>query len=230
MIEDQILFWMKKNTAEKNNKYTSRKLPIITISREFGAHGAALATKLGEELGFKVWDRDLLVIISEQLGTSADYIKGLDEARRGMLEDTIFGFMHQRETNLNYLIYLVRAVRTLERIGNNVIVGRGANYICRDQKSFHIRVVCPLKTRIYRYAKKEHLSIDEATEIVLTKDMERSNFVKHNFNRNAADAFDYDLTLNSETYTIEEMAKLATRAYELKTGVMIQQDTQAIVA
>ncbi len=224
MIEEQILFWMKKNTAAKNTTYTRRKLPIITVSREFGANGAALATKLGDRLSFKLWDRDLLVIISEKLGSSEDFIKSLDEARRGFLEDTIFSFMHQRETNLNYLIYLVRAVRALERYGNNIIVGRGANYICQNPDSFHIRVVCPLKKRIIRIAGKQGISIDEATQTVLKKDLERANFVKHNFNRDVANPNDYDLVINSGSFSLEEMAELSIKAYEAKTGLQLNRN------
>lgn len=137
--------------------------------------------------------------------------------------------MHQRETNLNYLIYLVRAVRALERYGNNIIVGRGASYICQNPASFHIRVVCPLKIRISRYAQKENTSIDEATDMVLKKDMEQTNFIKYNFNRNIADPNDYDLVLNSESFILEEMAKIVMNAYETKTGLLVNKRTEMAV-
>lgn len=217
MIEEQIHFWTRKNSTEKSFTYVGKKLPLITVSREFGARGAALASKLETRLGFKVWDKDLLEIISEKIGSSKEFIKSLDEARRGLLEDSIFGFMRQRETNLNFLLYLVKTVRTLERLGNNIIVGRGANYICQNPASFHVRIVCPLKTRIELYARRENLPKDDATELILMKDAERANFIKYNFNKDVTNSSDYDLVINSATYTLDEMADLVIASYELKT-------------
>ena len=63
MIEEQVQFWALKNSGASLNAGHD-KLPVITISREFGAKGAALAEMLGERLGFKVWDKELLDIIS----------------------------------------------------------------------------------------------------------------------------------------------------------------------
>ena len=101
------------------------------------------------------------------------------------------------------------------------MVGRGANYICENDSSFHIRVVCPLKNRIQTYAKKEGLPNGVAGEIVMAKDEERKSFVQYNFKRNVDHPGDYDLILNSNTYSIEQMVEMVIHAYELKTGVKL---------
>lgn len=221
MIEQQIQFWMRKESPGKEILSSKKKLPVITISREFGAKGAAFAAELGTRLGFKVWDKDLLALISENIGSKKEFIKSLDESRRSLLEDTIFGFINHRETNLSYLIFLVKAVRALEKFGNNIIVGRGANYICQNQNSFHIRVVCPFKTRVRNYARDHQIPRNEASDIIMKKDAERESFTKYNFNRDISNASDYDLTINSETYTMDEMAEIVMCAYELKTGFKV---------
>lgn len=216
MIEDQVQFWMHKNLADQHISFPAKKNPVITISREFGAKGAALAQELSNETGFKVWDEALFRLISDEIGGNEEFVKSLDESRRGLLEDTIFGFMNKRSTNLNYLIILVRAVRTLERFGNNIIVGRGANYICRSSDSFHVRVVCPLKTRIDQYTLQENIPKTEADSIIRQKDQERANFTKYNFNREITNPSDYDLIVNSGTYSIKELARIVINAYEIK--------------
>lgn len=221
LIEQQVKFWSRKKNAEKGFHPPKKLRPIITVSREFGAKGAALAAALGGEIQFKVWDKDLLSVISDEIGRSEQFIKALDETRRGLLEDTIFGFMNLRETNLNYLICLLKTVEALEKMGNNIVVGRGANYICKNDTSFHIRVVSPLKKRIARYAEQEGLPKGVAGEIVMAKDEERKSFVQYNFKRNVDNAADYDLVLNSTTYSIEQMVDIAIHAYELKTGVKL---------
>jgi cytidylate kinase len=218
LIEQQVHFWSRKKNAEKGYKPTAKKFPLITVSREFGAKGAALAHALGNEIQFKVWDKDLLSVISDEIGRSEHFIKALDETRRGLLEDTIFGFMNLRETNLNYLICLVKTVEALEKMGNNIIVGRGANYISKSDLSFHVRVVRPLKKRTQDYANQEGLPKNIANEIVLAKDEERKSFISYNFKRNVDDASDYNLVLNSNTYTLEQMIEIIVNAYEMKTG------------
>lgn len=229
LIEQQIQFWMRKESAEKPLRFLNKKLPVITVSREFGAKGAALAGELGIKLGFKVWDKDLLTIVSESIGTNKEFIASLDESRRSLLEDTIFGFINHRETNLSYLIFLVKAVRTLEKFGNSIIVGRGANYICQNKNSFHVRVVCPLKKRVQNYAREHQIPKNEASDIILKKDADRENFTRYNFNRDISNSSDYDLTINSDTYTMDEMADIVIRAYELKTGYNLSKAKKAAV-
>lgn len=221
MIEEQVQFWALKNSGASLNAGHD-KLPVITISREFGAKGAALAEMLGERLGFKVWDKELLDIISKKLGTNQDFTSSLDENRRNMVEDAIFGFMNHKGTNLNYLIYLVRAVHAIERLGNSIIVGRGANYICQNPDTLNVRVVAPIKDRIADYAANNDLTKEQALIIVKQKDTERANFSGYNFNRDITNASDYDLLLNSSVFSIEHMAELVITAYKQKTGKSIR--------
>lgn len=229
LIEQQIQFWMRKESADKPLRFPNKKLPVITVSREFGAKGAALATELGNKLGFKVWDNDLLTVISENIGSNKDFIALLDESRRNLLEDTIFGFINHRETNLSYLIFLVKAVRALEKFGNNIIVGRGANFICQNKNSFHVRVVCPFKIRVQNYARDHQVPKNEASDIILKKDADRENFTSYNFNRDISNSSEYDLTINSDTYTMAEMVELVIRAYELKTAVNLSKSKKAAI-
>ncbi len=216
MIEEQVQFWGLKNSPTKKHSSSLQKLPVITISREFGAKGAALASVLSEKMGFKVWDKELLDVISRKLGSNKDYMQAIDENRRSMLEDTFFAFMNQKSTNLNYFIYLVKSIRSIEELGNSIIVGRGGNFICRNPKSLHIRMVSPLDTRIEYISKKEGLTKQRATTLITQKDAERANFTKQNFNRDIDLSSNYDLVLNSASFPIETIAEIVSTAYTCK--------------
>lgn len=216
MIEEQVQFWRLKNSSNKKLASSANHLPIITVSREFGARGAELATILGNKLGFKVWDKDLLDVISKKLGSNNEYIQSLDENRRSLLEDTIFGFMNHKGTNLNYFIYLVKAIRSIEKLGNSIIVGRGANFICRNPKSFHVRIVSPFEKRMEYYSQKERLSKNESLILLKQKDLERSVFITHNFNKNIDQSSNYDLVINSSTFPLETIAEIVNTAYMCK--------------
>lgn len=230
IIENQVQFWTRKKFAEKKLSSAENSRPIITVSREFGAKGAALAHLLGDKLGFKVWDQELLTLISKDIGSRVESIEDLDEAYRGLIEDNIYGLINHQSTNLNYILFLVKTIHTLEEEGNSIIVGRGANYACQNSESFHLRVVAPESIRIENYARQEDIPNTKAAEVIRRKDQERREFVRHNFNRDIGDSSDYDLVINSSTFEMEELAELALLAYKQKTGKNFNSGRQAAIS
>lgn len=224
IVEDQFKSWRHQNRNRIPSKAKSKFHPIITISREFGALGAALAQVLGKKLGFKVWDKELLHAIADELGSDEKLLETVDERRRNPVEDNLLGFMNNLHTNVNYLLSLNRVVKTVDKLGGSIIVGRGACYICKNDSSFHIRVVAPLSKRIAGYAGRENITHEKAREIINQKDTERADFVKYSFNRDVGNPSDYDLVINSDTYTLEEMADIVIRAYEIKVGFSVSVD------
>ncbi|TVP98072.1 MAG: cytidylate kinase-like family protein [Balneolaceae bacterium] len=222
IIEEQINAWKHSNTLASSRLRGKKTYPVITISREFGAQGADLAAHLGQMIGFKVWDKDLLQAIAKEIGGGIRTIEVLDERRQQTVEDTVSGFLMNIPTNMNYLRSLIRVIKTIEEYGNSIIVGRAANYICKNPKSLHIRVVCPLNKRIAIYAKKMNLSLAETKEIIERKDREREDFVNQNFHKDMKVPTDYDLIINSDRFTIEQMASIILQAYEKKTGMKIK--------
>jgi cytidylate kinase len=218
IIEEQINTWKLSNTVAKSRISSHRKYPIITISREFGARGAALGEYLGEKLGFKVWDKELLQAIANEMGGGIRTIESLDERRLQTVEDTITGFLINIPTNMTYLRSLIKAVKTIEGYGNGIIVGRGANYICKNPGALHIRVVSPKNERVFEYANRENISVEKARYIIDNKDWEREEFIRKNFHKDVTEPSDYHLVLNSEVFSIDQMASIVIRAYKKRCG------------
>ena len=200
--------------------------PVITISREFGSPGAALAEYLGERTDLEVWDKKLLKAIAEELGSDQKFIETLDERRLQAVEDTVAAFISNLNTNVNYLHSLIRIVRTIEEHGKSIIVGRGANYICEHQNSLHVRLVAPLKHRITDYASRMNMDKREVRELADRKDRERTEFIRQNFQKDISNPLDYDLIINSEKYDLEQMAKIVLNIYKIKTGKTVELNMQ----
>lgn len=223
IIEDQIKTWEHGSSDKKELEVPNgQPYPVITISREFGARGAALAALLGEKTGFKVWDRDILQTIADRLGCNRKFVESLDESRREMIEDAFMGFMKNVNTNVNYLRTLNRVIKTIERRGNAIIVGRGANYICRNPYSFHLRIVSPLEKRAVDYAARERITKHEALAIMKQTDAERSEFVRYYFKKDISEPSQYDLVLNSGTFSLQKMMAIVIEAYEQKSGLKLK--------
>lgn len=223
IIDEQIRSWELESSFR--NKVVSPKgtpYPVITISREFGARGAALAAFMGEKIGFKVWDKEILQAIADKLGSNQKYLKSLDENRRELISDAVAGFMKNVNTNVNYIRTLNRLIHTVEYHGNAIIVGRGAKYICKNPHSFHVRIVSPLEKRAKDYAALKGMGKEKALSVINKMDAERAEFVRYYFKSDISNASDYDLVLNSGTFNPQEMLAILTEAYEQKSGLKIE--------
>lgn len=222
IIEEQILEWKFRHTITSSRAPKKHVYPVITISREFGAKGAVFASHLAKKIGYKVWDKDLLKAITIEVGTGLETVESVDERRRETIEDAVTGFFHNIPTNVSYLRSLIRVVHTIEEFGNSIIVGRGANYICKNPKALHVRIVSPLKFRIEEYAKREEISKTDAKRLIEAKDSERQVFVYQNFHKEMNESSDYDLVINAKSFTMDEMAEVVINAYEKKAGIMVK--------
>ena len=222
IIEKSIKAWEQSSARKNTIVPESKKYPVITISREFGARGAMLAEYMGEKIGFKVWNRDILQPIAEKLERDEEYLESIDEIRRETIEDVITGFMKNISTNDSYLRTLTQVIKTIEEHGNSLMVGRGGNYICENPDSFHVRIVSPLKKRAAEYASGNDISKGKALEIIQKTDQERAEFIQHSFDKDVNNSSDYDLILNSGTFELHDMMLIILEAYERKTGIALK--------
>ncbi len=219
IVEERIREWEHQGKLHRSADPGEKPSPVMTISREFGGRGAALAALICKNYGLKLWDRELLQAIADDLGSDHRFLKTVDENRREMIEDAVLGYLQNLNTNSSYLRSLLRIVKTVEEHGNAIVVGRGATYICKNSLSFHVRVVAPMETRVAEYAERENLTRSEALAVIRKKDEERAGFVRHYFNRDVSDASDFDIVINSGTFDLNEMMAIVLKAYKQKTGV-----------
>ena len=218
IVDKQIKVWDRRDAMISSGKKEPAFFPLITISREYGAPGAALAERLGKMTAFEVWDRELLGAIAKDLDSDQKFLETLDERRKQDIEDAASAFIGKVHTNVSYLRSLIKVVKTIEEHGQGIIVGRGANYICETQKSLSIRLVQPFNSRVEHIAEKQQLSVKEARELVNKKDNERAEFVKRFFYKDLTTASDYDLIINAGTFDLDYIEKMVIDAYKIKTG------------
>ena len=221
IVENQVNRWVR-NKNNKSGKSSGKSInPIITISREFGAEGAAIGKKLSEKLDFEFWHNDLLKLISEESGLDEKFLQSLDEKRQQSIKDAMMGMLKTSATNVQYLQSIIKVIKTIEMQGNSIIVGRGANYICTKPKALHVRVVRPKTKRIKSYAAKNTITEPEARRKIDEMDKEREDFVRHHFNQDVNDSSTYDIVINSGTFQQEEIMDIILKSYAQKTDMQI---------
>ena len=157
--------------------------------------------------------------IAEDARASETVMASLDERRQKKVEDAVLGaLMGSKVTNVQYVRSLMRLIQVISMHGSAVVVGRGANFICRPDNTLRVRVVAPLANRAARYARRQDITDRKAKQEVTRRDAERAQFVEHSFHRRVDEPAAYDVVLNSATFSLDEMQALVLESYRLKFG------------
>jgi cytidylate kinase len=206
VVETQVRAWERQQT--------DGDLPIITVSRQYGARGAEIGRAVAESLGFKYWDQEVVHRIAEHARMPLAMFVSLDEHRQEEIQDLI----HQcgGASSDDYLRGLLRVVHTIGEHGSAVIVGRGAHYILGGHRALRVRVVRSLDQRIEHIARDTGLDHPDVVAHIRATDEDRRAFTKFYFDRDGEDPADYDLVLNSGSLGVKECAEMIVNAYRAR--------------
>lgn len=206
--------------AERGEVSPAKEAFTITISREAGTDGGAVARTVGERLGWPVYDRELLDLVAGQLGVQASLLKDMDERSRSWLLECLDALSSAPTVGqLTYVHRLVQVLQSLASRGQCVIVGRGAAQVLPAATTLRVRLVAPLASRVEAMQRRFGCSREEATRRAQATDEERSRFVREQLQKDPSDPRGYDLVLNPcrlgtegcATLIVEALAHLRTR-------------------
>lgn len=197
--------------ADRNNSNApaerERHTYVVTVSRNFGAQGKAVAQLLADRLGVRCCDREILQGVARRANVDVELVKTLDEHVKRVKGNWWRGLINSKSfTREQYFHHLVKVVLSISRNGG-VIVGRGAHLILGPERAFRVRVVATLPRCAERIAARENLDIVAARQRVLDVDRERSEYIRELYDVNIADAGFYDLLLNSDRFDVETMVE-----------------------
>ncbi len=193
---------------------------VVTISRQLGAGGAAVATKLAERLGWRLLDRALVERIAADLKVAPEQIEPHDERVESFVE-RLGQYLSEGYPEVLPLPMLPpvspeRTARAARRIitavldeSPAVVVGHGAQCVLRDDpRAFHVLVFAPLAHRIRRA--RGRYQVDEATAAARIKqsDADRRAYVREHFDREWMDPTVYHLCIDTGRITVEHSAEL----------------------
>ena len=181
----------------------------ITIEREYGAGGGAIAKKLAARLGWKLWDQELTSEIARVAKVNQTVVERMDERcdslfyrlmkvfMRGSMEQSVAvrGMGHFDADSM--VEFMQRVISGAASEGNSVIVGRGAPFLLRGRPdTFHVFVYAPLEEKIRRL-RQAGKSEDEAVDEIASVDRQRVIFVRKYFGMEWPTRELYHMMLNS---------------------------------
>ncbi|MCB0190437.1 MAG: cytidylate kinase-like family protein [Anaerolineae bacterium] len=182
-------------------------MSAITISRQMGSQGDALAAQVAQRLGWRPVGRELINQAAVGAGVPDVALAELDELG-------IFGLHPSAEAWQAYHTQIEQSIRTLAAEGQVVIVGRGGQMVLRDRPDvLHVRVIAPFDHRVARLQATRHLTADSAAAII-EKSMEaRARYIIQSYDIVLDDPSIYHLIINTGLLGLSQAVDLVVQAY-----------------
>lgn len=185
---------------------------IITIGRQFGSGGKAVAEALGRKLEIPVFDSELITKAAQESGFSAELFVQSDEKKRFFSLSSIFtgSMMNGSDNYMSDKDLFAIQCSTISKIaeqGSAVIVGRCSDYVLRDRDcTLDVFLTSPLDVRSSRIMERCGLTKEKALELIEQKDRGRADYYNYYTFGNWGTASTYDLCLDSSILGIEGTA------------------------
>lgn len=181
---------------------------VITIEREYGCGGGAIAAQLAHRLSWSVWDKRLTEEIAHLANVEPSAVRRCDErmdSRLYRLAKTFWRGSHERSSQVAGQVFdtdvmmsmMAQITTRIAKEGNAVVVGRGAPFFLRDHPdAFHVFLYAPRAEKVRRLIEEGSTS-KEAEEMVEIVDRERMAYVKHYFNADWPTRSLYHIMINT---------------------------------
>jgi cytidylate kinase len=206
---------------------TARHLRVVTVAREYGSGGAAIAAQLAVRLGYQLLDRALIERIAEVARIDPALAEKLDEhvdpwVRRIGHALWYGGFEAVAVVDENDVIDADRlaalggrVIEEVAAVGGAVIVGRGGQCLLRGRPDvFHLFVYASREERLRRLRTRLAPGTDVRLALEET-DRERAAYIQRHFGENRLDPQLYHLMVNA---SIGEEAAVAAILAALEAG------------
>lgn len=185
-------------------------MAVITISRQFGAGGKTLGTRIAKETGYILIDDEIIERVAKEAKVTPTWVKSLESDEGGWLTKFITGTgpfrvgyadpTAVRQGFIDGHIYVELLHKVIAKIadeGNCVIIGRGGQYVLHDREdTLHLLMVAEEKDRVEFMQDTYKLSKANASKIVEKMDHRRNNLFRYYGKDDYDDPYMYDLSLN----------------------------------
>lgn len=200
---------------------------VITISREIGSGGHTVGRILADKLNTRYCDKDLVKALEEKFNLTVSGIEKLKGEKKNWLVDLLDYITpmpsakqlgvdpkYSQEFRLNVTtddIYKAETeiLKELADEGSCVIAGRSGFYVFRDHPNhLNVFITASDENRVKRVMAKQGLKEESAKVLIKDIDQGRENYIKRYTGVSRYDARNYDLIINADGHTEEQIANL----------------------
>jgi cytidylate kinase len=209
-------------------------MPIVTISRQYGAGGSSVAAIVAAKLGAEVLDKKLIDDVAARLALRPSEVADAEERPRTFLERLVRSFSTLEpgmgagwtppypdplfDARKEIIQLTEQVIREAAAAGNVVIVGRGAGFVLRDNPAvFRVFLRAPESVRTRTLMDRVGLTEAEAGRKMHETDSNRAAYIHQIYGRDWCDPGEYDLIVNTGRIGYETTAEIILRGVAERT-------------
>lgn len=191
---------------------------VITIARQYGSGGREIGHKIGELLGIKVFDRELITIAAQKSGLHMDVLHKADEKATSSLLYTLamgsasVGTAHfNMDIPINDKLFITQSdiIKSLVEEQSCVIVGRCSDYVLRNYPNrLSVFIHADPAARIKHIAAQNQVSESAAQDMMKKTDKRRVNYYNFYTGRKWGAFENYHASFNSGMLGIDGTARI----------------------
>ena len=195
-----------------------KQLPVITISREYGALGRSVARAMSERLGIEFYDRDFVTLTAKASGFSEEDIRRegeeLSDGARLVNQFLSLNTTGAFTNSYDRIFQIQREVILGLAKQPCIIVGRCANYILREEgiPSFDVFLYASRQFRLQRakeLAENGKMNLEKYLE---RRDHWRSTYYKAYTGHEFGYYKDYDICVDVGRFGLDHCVEFLTKA------------------
>lgn len=185
---------------------------LVTIGREFGSGGREIGRLVAGKLGIAYYDSELIKMEAEESGYSEEYIQNnTDKLPNYRLYDLYSQYYsYGVDEQPKYESLFAAEQKVMKRIVKQescVIVGRASSYVFREyENALHVFISAGMKHKVRRVVLRDQMTEKEAEKKIKKVDTERKNHCKYFTGNEWGMACNYDLTLRTDVFSVEDAA------------------------
>src|SRR5215475_13640757 len=196
-------------------------MSIIVVSHQMGAGGSEIGMALGQRLGYRYVDQELLLDAARRSGLAEDKLSHLEESKPTLFE------RFDAETR-RHITVLQTTLLEFAEADNAVLMRGGGQWLLRGiPHVLRVRIIAPFEVRVRHWAKRVSEMTGEtpnqraAADFVRRDDTEKAGRMRYLYEVDISDPMLYDLIINTEKLKYEavtEMIERVVRRPEMATS------------
>jgi cytidylate kinase len=196
-------------------------MPVVTISRQFGAGANTLGQMVAGKLNYTLLDNELIQLVAEKAKVSPHWVESVEKEAGGKLQkfvsslvskglvDKVLDGQHGYIDEKIYVDLLHDIINKIATEDNAVIIGRGGQYILADRKNvLHVLLVAEKTDRVKFM--QTHYGMDNRTALqAINLDDRRRVNLYHKFHKTDYDQpGHYHLVLNTSRLELKRASEI----------------------
>jgi len=223
-MPNDLLTYFEKRFATEKMPAKKEPGPFITISRETGCNGTAIARDLAKALSAygKTWhfvNKEVLEESARTLNLDESKINYVFDSKAKTHIDEILGALSNRYYKNDKMVRkaISMVLCHFAQEGNMIIVGRAGVAVTRDMaRGLHLRFVAPYDWRVNSLNRRKAFENINTGLFIKEHDLKKKKLIEQFYGKKFDEIY-FDLTLNTEAFSRNQIISIVIEAMKLRS-------------